>query len=243
MRLQKAIADAGITSRRKAEELILQGFVKVNGRTVTELGTKVDPGKDTVEVEGRKITGAAAGPKIYILLNKPKGCISSLTDPLGREVVVDLLDPAIRAARVYPVGRLDYDAEGVLLLTNDGDFSNRLIHPSFSVRKRYLVKVRGVPERATLERLEKGIYLDDGKTLPAAARLVSRTQGNSWIELTVTEGRNRLVKRMCQAVGHPVSKLKRIEFAGVKLGSLKPGQYRFLTPKEVGRLKNLSEDL
>ncbi|MBI5826283.1 MAG: rRNA pseudouridine synthase [Deltaproteobacteria bacterium] len=171
-----------------------------------------------------------------MLLNKPKGYISAVADPLKRPVVTDLLK--VRE-RVFPVGRLDYDAEGALILTNDGELSNRLIHPKFKVPKKYLVKVRDVPTDEDLQKLRKGVYLDDGRTLPADAKFVRKTQENSWIELTVTEGRNRLVKRMCMAIGHPVSKLKRMEFAGIKLGALEAGQWRFLTPKEVERLKGL----
>ncbi len=204
---------------------------------VDQLGVKVDAGKDVIEVDGRNIT--SKGPRVYILLNKPKGYISSVTDPLKRPVVTDLVRQT--PSRVFPVGRLDFDAEGVLLLTNDGEFSNRLIHPKFAIPKKYLVKVKDVPEKSDIEKLEKGVYLEDGKTGPAKARFIRKTQENSWIELTVFEGRNRLVKRMCMAIGHPVAKLKRIEFAGIKLGSLKPGEYRFLTPKEVEALKGLGK--
>lgn len=204
---------------------------------VDQLGVKVDPDKDVIEVDGRNIS--SKGPRIYILLNKPKGYISSVTDPLKRPVVTDLIGQV--PSRVFPVGRLDYDAEGVLLLTNDGEFSNRLIHPKFDVPKKYLVKVKDVPEKSDIEKLEKGVYLEDGKTRPAKARFIRKTQENSWIELTVFEGRNRLVKRMCLAVGHPVAKLKRIEFAGIKLGSLKPGEYRLLTRKEIEALRGLGK--
>lgn len=235
-RLQKIIAEAGISSRRKAEELIREGRVRVNRRVVTELGTKADPSSDTIEVDGKAIPRRS--PKVYILLNKPKGFISSLSDPEGRPVVTELLRKS--KARVFPVGRLDYDAEGVLLMTNDGELSNRLIHPGYKVPKKYLVKVRDVPARNALDRLEKGVYLEDGKTMPAKARLVSKTKENSWIELTVFEGRNRLVKRMCMAIGHPVMKLKRVEFAGLKLGSIERGGWRFLTEKEVEGLRGLS---
>ncbi len=204
---------------------------------VDRLGTKVDPEKDVIEVDGRNIT--SKGPRIYILLNKPKGYISAISDPLKRPVVTDLVGNI--SLRLFPVGRLDYDAEGVLLLTNDGEFSNRLIHPRFDVPKKYLVKVKDVPEKSDLEKLEHGVYLEDGKTRPAKTRFIRKTQENSWIELTVFEGRNRLVKRMCMAIGHPVAKLKRIEFAGIKLGSLKPGEFRLLTKKEVEALKGLGK--
>ncbi|MBI5599255.1 MAG: rRNA pseudouridine synthase [Deltaproteobacteria bacterium] len=233
-RLQKIIAQAGIASRRKAEEMILQGRVMVNRRVVDALGSKADPEKDTITVDGRNIFFAAR-KRVYLLLNKPKGFISALSDPMKRPVVVDLLKKV--KGRVFPVGRLDLDAEGVLLLTNDGEFSNRLIHPRFSVHKKYLVKVKDVPDGKDMEKLEKGVRLEDGKTLPAKVRFVRKTTENSWIEITVTEGRNRLIKRMCMAIGHPVAKLRRVEFAGVGLGKLKPGEWRFLTQKEVERLK------
>ena len=207
----------------------------VNGKTVTELGAKADPAIDRITVDGKPIS--VSGPRVYVLLNKPKGYISSISDPEKRPVVVDLLTKL--KGRVYPVGRLDYDAEGVLLLTNDGELSNRLIHPNFKVAKKYLVKVRDVPSKEDIEKLEKGVWLDDGRTMPAKAHLVRQTKENSWIELTVYEGRNRLVKRMCQAVGHPVAKLQRVEFAGIRLGAMKVGEWRFLSHAEIERLKAL----
>lgn len=220
--------------------MIIEGRVKVNAKTVTELGSKADPEKDKIEVDGKVLgTKASSVPPIYIVLNKPKKFISSLSDPEGRPVVTDLLIGL--GQKVYPVGRLDYDAEGVLLLTNDGDLANRLMHPRFSVPKIYLVKVRDVPDEAALEKLEKGVRLEDGWTLPAKVKLIKRTKENSWIELTVTEGRNRLVKRMCMAVGHPVVKLKRVEFSSITIGKLKPGQFRALTTKEIDRIQELSK--
>lgn len=211
----------------------------MNNRVVTELGAKADPSKDRIEVDGRVVSGSARGERVYIVINKPKGVISALSDPQQRPVVTDLLGRM--KARVYPVGRLDYDAEGVLLLTNDGELSNRLIHPSHGVAKRYHVKVRGVPDAKALERLTGGVWLEDGKTLPAKVRLLKETKSrdNSWLELTVFEGRNHLVKRMCAAVGHPVSKIKRVAFAGIRLGNLKPGQFRPLTARELERLRSL----
>ncbi|HEY4708232.1 MAG TPA: pseudouridine synthase [Thermodesulfobacteriota bacterium] len=229
------IATAGITSRRKAEELILEGRVTVNGKTISELGAKADPSSDSIAVDGKRIS--VKGPKVYLLLYKPKGYISSVSDEHNRPVVTQLVSKV--KARVYPVGRLDYDAEGVLLLTNDGDLSNRLIHPTFQAPKTYLVKVKGVPPKEKLEKLEKGVSLEDGRTLPAKAKFIRPTEENSWIELTVFEGRNHLVKRMCMAVGHPVQKIKRVDFAGIKLGKLKPGEFRHLTEKELEALKGL----
>ncbi len=234
-RLQKIIAAAGITSRRKAEELIVQGRVTVNRQTIAELGAKADPLTDDIRVDGKRLSNPADEKKVYILLNKPKGYISALSDPLKRPVVVDLVKN--QKTRVFPIGRLDYDAEGAIILTNDGELSNKLMHPNFSVPKKYLAKVRDVPDASALEKLEKGVRLEDGKTPPAKARLIRQTQENSWIELVVHEGRNRLVKRMCKAVGHPVSKLKRIEFAEIKLGGLEIGAWRMLTASEVERLR------
>jgi 23S rRNA pseudouridine2605 synthase len=213
--------------------MIREGRVTVN-RTPAAIGTKADPLRDVIEVDGVRLR-PAGGPRAYVLLNKPKGYISSASDPQGRPVVVDLVKKT--RLRLFPVGRLDYDAEGVLLLTNDGELANRLIHPSSGVTKKYLVKVRDVPSAEDMSALEKGVWLEDGPTLPARARLVRKTKENSWIELTVVEGRNRLIKRMCQAVGHPVSKLNRVEFAGLRLAGLKPGESRPLTPEELERLR------
>jgi len=217
--------------------MILQGRVLVNRETVTTLGAKADPETDSIEVDGTVIS--LRGPRRYLLLNKPRGFISALSDPFGRPVVTELVK--VRRARVFPVGRLDYDSEGVLLLTDDGELANRLIHPRYAVSKTYLVKVTGVPDEKDLAKLARGVSLEDGKTLPAKSRLVRTTRENSWIELTVTEGKNRLVKRMCMAVGHSVLKLKRTEFAGLGLGKLKPGEYRSLTENEVKRLKGMGE--
>ncbi len=198
------------------------------------LGDKADPLLDSIEVDGKRLSPGGE-PLCYILLNKPKGYICSLHDPEGRPLVIDLLKKI--KARVYPVGRLDYDAEGVLLLTNDGGLSNTLMHPAYSAPKTYLVKVRDVPDEKDMKKLRNGVTLPDGKTLPAKVRLVRKTKENSWLEIIVTEGRNRLIKRMCMAVGHPVNKIKRIDFAGIGLGGLEPGQFRHLTKKEVQGLK------
>ncbi len=236
-RLQKVIARAGITSRRKAEEMILEGRVKVNRKAVSTMGIKVDPDSDIVEVDGRRIA-ARPGLALYILINKPRGVISALSDPQKRPVVTALLKRI--KTRVWPVGRLDYDAEGALLLTNDGDLGNRLLHPRYAVPKRYLIKVRGVPGESKLKKLERGVRLEDGRTLPCSVRLSRVTKENSWLELVVYEGRNRLVKRMCKAIGHPVTKLKRLEFAGLKVRGMKPGEYRTLTKKELERLRGFN---
>ncbi len=208
----------------------------MNRKTVTELGTKADPMVDKILVDNEPIRRKEK--PVHVLLNKPKGYISAVSDPGTRPVVVDLLKKV--KGRVYPVGRLDYDAEGVLLITNDGELSNRLIHPNFKIKKTYEVKVRGVPTDKTLSKLKSGVYLEDGRTQPAEVRFLRKAKENSWIEITVTEGRNRLIKRMCKRVGHPVMKLKRTEFAGIRLGRLDVGEYRFLKPQEVRALKDLS---
>ena len=234
-RLQKVIARAGRASRREAERLISEGRVKVNSSTVTELGTKVDPAHDVIDVDGKKLTRAPA--LLYILLNKPAGYVSTLRDPQKRRIVVDLLKGI--STRVFPVGRLDYDAEGLLLLTNDGALAHRLHHPRYGIRRTYEVKVKGVPSEETLSLLCTGIQLEDGITLPARAGFLREAVTNSWIRITLSEGRNKQVKRMCAAVGHEVIKIKRLRFGSLALGSLGPGQYRFLTTDEVKGLYKL----
>jgi 23S rRNA pseudouridine2605 synthase len=234
-RLQKIIAEAGITSRRKAEDLIQEGRVSVDGRTITKLGTLADLEKNKIRVNGKLITGDKE--KIYILLNKPQNYITSLDDPQDRPKVIDLLKKV--HVRVFPVGRLDFDAEGLLLLTNDGAFAQRLLHPSFSIPRTYLVKVKGVPDTMTIKNLRVGIHLSDGITSPAKVVLLfGKTKNNSWVRVTVTEGRNKLIKRMFSAVGHPVLKLKRITFGPFSLGNLKPGDYVVLPSGEINKLLN-----
>lgn len=234
-RLQKVIARAGRASRREAERLISEGRVKVNSSTVTALGTKVDPAHDTLEVDGKKLTLAPA--TLYVLLNKPAGYVSTLRDPQKRPIVVDLLKGI--SARVFPVGRLDYDAEGLILLTNDGELAHRLHHPRYGIRRTYEVKVKGVPSEEALVLLRKGIELEDGITFPAGVSFLREALTNSWIRITLREGRNKQVKRMCAAVGHEVIRIRRVRFGSLTLGSLKPGEYRFLTPSEVKSLYKL----
>jgi 23S rRNA pseudouridine2605 synthase len=233
-RLQKILAQAGVASRRKCEELITQGRVKVNGTVVRELGTKVDPAKDNILVDGQPIKREAL---VYLLLNKPTGVITSLHDPEGRRVVTDLLT-GIRE-RVYPVGRLDYDTAGLLLLTNDGDLANRIAHPSFEIDKVYRAWVNGIPSPESVRRLATGIMLEDGMTAPGEARLLEtdRTRNRALLEIVIHEGRNRQVRRMCEAIGHPVAKLERIRLGFLTLDGVKRGAYRHLTAAEVQRLK------
>ncbi|OYD09757.1 pseudouridine synthase [Paludifilum halophilum] len=233
-RLQKVMAQAGVASRRKSEELIRAGKVRVNGRTVTELGVRVDPEVDAVEVEDRPIH---LEEKRYILFYKPEGVITSLSDPQGRPVITDYLQGV--PERVYPVGRLDYDTEGLLLLTNDGKTANRLAHPSHEVDKYYRATVRGKPDAETLRRLERGVKLKDGWTAPARVRKIRSRGNNTVLELVIHEGKNRQIRRMCEKVGHPVRKLVRTRIAFLTLEGLGRGTFRELRPPEVRRLKVL----
>ncbi len=237
-RIQKILSAAGICSRREAEELILEGKVRVNGHVVNELGQKADPENDVIKV-GTRVVGREPDKKIYLLLNKPRGYVTTTKDPQGRKTVMELLGKNSRAtggARVYPVGRLDYDSEGLLLLTNDGDFANAMMHPSKEVQKTYEVKVKGVMDDAALKRLAAGIRLSDGMTAPARVRKMKLVESNSWIEITIHEGRNRQVRRMCESLGHPVMKLKRTKIGPASLGAIPAGAYRELTPSEVRAL-------
>lgn len=233
-RLQKVIAHAGIASRRKAEELILSGNVQVNGKVVTELGIKVDPAKDIIRVNGKEV--AIEEKKITILLNKPTKVITSMTDPQGRTTVIDLLD---LKQRVYPVGRLDYDTEGLLLLTNDGELANRLMHPSYEIDKTYEVIIKGIPADSQLDRLRKGIRLEDGITSPAIVKRLEQKNHQTKIHITIHEGRNRQVRRMFEAIHFPVIRLKRIRYGFLTLKGVLPGNYRLLTEEESCRLRKL----
>ncbi|CAM3878562.1 23S rRNA pseudouridine(2605) synthase RluB [Mesobacillus zeae] len=232
-RLQKVMAHAGIASRRKAEELILEGRVTVNGKLVKELGTKVTP-SDKIEVNGVQIQREIP---VYFLFYKPRGVISSVNDEKGRKVVTDYFGQIEQ--RIYPVGRLDYDTSGLLLLTNDGEFANLLMHPSNEIEKVYVAKVKGIPEREALKKLERGIRLEDGKTSPARVKLLSldKKKQSSIIELRIHEGRNRQVRRMFEAIGHDVLKLKREQYGFLTLAGLNSGEIRELTPHEVKQLR------
>jgi pseudouridine synthase len=232
-RLQKIISKVGITSRRKAETLILQGRVSVNGRVVDELGAKAVLGKDEICLDGKVIKGRPE--KVVVALFKPRSCVTSLHDPRGRRTVADLLSSF--PLRVYPVGRLDYDSEGLLLLTNDGELSHRLQHPRYQIPKTYLVKVRGLPSEEALTRLQRGVALEDGISAPAEVTLVQDDKRRAWLTLNVTEGRKRQVRRMCEAVGHPVLRLRRTKFGPVDLGDLRPGQSRRLRAREMRALR------
>ncbi len=238
VRLQKLIAGTGLASRRKAEELITSGRVTINGSVVRELGTKVDPDRDHVKVDGKHLR--AAQPYVYVLLNKPKNVMSTLDDPEGRPTVKDFLRGV--TVRVFPVGRLDFDSEGLMLLTNHGDLAQALLHPRYHVPKTYLIKVKGVLNDAEIGTLERGVKLEDGYTAPAKVQKISRAESNSWLEVTIHEGRKHQVKRMLEAVGHVVIKLTRVRMGPLLLGDLAAGEYRFLTDREANRLRETVED-
>jgi len=238
-RLQKVIARAGIASRRKSEELIKEGRVKVNGKVVTEVGVKVSP-SDKVEVNEIQIEKEEP---VYFLLYKPRGVISSVSDDKGRKVVTDFFSHF--KERIFPVGRLDYDTSGLLLLTNDGEFANLLMHPKNEIDKVYVAKTKGIPLRENLRKLEKGILLEDGKTAPARVKLLSvdKKKQTAIVEITIHEGRNRQVRRMFDAIGNEVLKLKRERYGFLTLNGLKTGEARELTPHEVKQLRALAMEM
>ena len=263
-RLQKILAAAGVASRRKAEELISGGHVSVNGNVVTELGTKADLATDEVRVDGQRVTvngavtkelGTKADPerdhikvngklinpqlkardKVYVLLNKPRGYLSSVADPEGRPLVTELLPPGV--GRLYPVGRLDFNTEGLLLLTNDGDFTNYVTAARNRVEKVYEVKVKGVPSETGIARLRKGVTLEDGtRTAPAKIVKLNETQTNAWYEVLLHQGRNQQVRRMFELIGHSVLKLRRVRIGFLTDEHLKPGAWRLLSPAEAARM-------
>jgi 23S rRNA pseudouridine2605 synthase len=257
--LQKILSQAGITSRRKAEELIETGHVRVNGQLVTQLGTKANPRTDRITIDGRPLKAADA--PLYILLHKPVNVVTTLADPEGRPTVRQYL-PEVRV-RVYPVGRLDFHSSGLLLLTNDGELALRLTHPRYGIRKTYHVKVKGTPTSETLAQLAAGVRLEEGPTAPAQVRVLRGPGGprawglearaqkpsspqalrsstgaeKTWLEISIGEGRKREIRRMCERVGHPVEKLTRVALGPLTVGKLVPGQHRMLTPREVFELR------
>ena len=236
-RLQKILSAAGVASRRLSEELIAQGRVSVNGKTVTELGTKADPSVDEIKVDGRRIK--TEQKRRYILLNKPRGYITTRSDPQGRPTVMDLMK-GVREY-VYPVGRLDYDSEGLLILTNDGDLAARLTHPRHEVDKVYEARVKGVPDEHALDRLARGVTIDGRRTAPAKVRAsepFAKGSGEQTIvEMSIHEGRQRQVRQMFDAVGHPVVRLKRVRIGPIEDPDIPPGHWRELTPQEVAKLQ------
>lgn len=236
MRINKFIAHAGVASRRKAEELIKQGLVTVNGQVVSDLATTIKSG-DRVEVEGSPIYNEE---KVYYLLNKPRGVISSVSDDKGRQTVIDLL-PQVKE-RIYPVGRLDWDTSGVLILTNDGDFTDEMIHPRNEIDKVYVARVKGVANKENLRPLTRGVVVDGKKTKPAVYEIlkVDPVKGRSVVQLTIHEGRNHQVKKMFEAVGLPVDKLSRTRFGNLDLTGLRPGEARRLNKKDISKLHELA---
>ncbi len=231
-RLQKILSGAGVASRRESETFITAGRVAVNGTVVTELGSKADPEKDRITLDGKPLRLKLE--RVYLLLYKPAGYVTTLKDPEGRPTVTDLLKGV--GERVYPVGRLDYNTEGLLLLTNDGDWANRLAHPRHEVEKEYLVKVRGRVTPDQVRRLTDGVELDDGTTAPARVMIVHESERNSRLTITIHEGRYRQVRRMCEAVNLAVASLKRTRYGFLELGELRSGEFRRLTPEEFKRL-------
>jgi 23S rRNA pseudouridine2605 synthase len=236
MRLQKILAQAGLSSRREAEEWIQSGRVAVNGKTVTALGAQADPHVDRIAVDGKPIPRPE--PKVYYLLNKPRGYVSTCEDDRGRPTVIDLIKPL--KFRLFPVGRLDWDTEGALLLTNDGALTQRLLHPRYRIRRTYLAKVEGIPDAPTLRRLIRVGSSAAPKSSRPQVRLARVGERHAWLEIRLWEGKNRQVRRMCETVGHPVRRLRRVEFAGLDVEGLAPGQYRPLTAAEILALRRLT---
>lgn len=232
-RLQKLIAAAGIASRRHAEELIKQGRVTVNGKVVDALGTKANPKTDHIKVNGRLINSLLQrSEKVYVLLNKPKGYLSSLSDPKGRPIVTKLVPSSL--GRLHPVGRLDYNTEGLLMLTNDGEFTNYVTSARNNIPKVYRVKVKGIPPENAIKRLRSGIRLEDGdRTAPAQIEPLQKTQTNAWFEVTLHEGRNQQIRRMFDAIGHSVLKLSRVRIGPIDDAKVRTGEWRLLTLPEV----------
>jgi 23S rRNA pseudouridine2605 synthase len=232
VRLQKVLAGAGVASRRAAENLITAGRVRVDGRVVTELGTKVDPRASKIEVDGQRIVRQ---PHVYVVLHKPRGVVSTMSDPEGRATVRDLL--ATVPGRVYPVGRLDFNTSGVLLATNDGDFAEGLLHPRKAVPKTYVVKVRGEMRPNDVDAWRRGVRIGERATLPAKAKLLRYESGKTWLEVTITEGQNQQLRRMGDATGFRIMRLARLAFAGITSEGLLPGDWRYLTKDELSELK------
>jgi 23S rRNA pseudouridine2605 synthase len=236
VRLQKLLAQSGVASRRKCEELMLAGLVEVDGEVVTRLGTKVDPATAVVRVDGRRLPPVSA--HVYLVVNKPRGVVSTMSDPQGRRTLSDLV--ADRPERLFHVGRLDTDTDGLLLLTNDGEFAHRMAHPSYEVDKTYVAEVDGVADKATVRRLLAGVTLEDGPVEVSRARVMSAHGGRSIIELVIHEGRNRIVRRLLDHLGHPVRRLSRTRIGPVRLGDLRSGDVRELTRDEIGALLDVA---
>ncbi|AOY77251.1 pseudouridine synthase [Clostridium formicaceticum] len=234
MRLQKFLASSGIASRRKSEDLIKEGIVKVNGKIITEMGYKIDPEKDQITVRDKKVNIKEA--YVYVLLNKPTGYITTASDQFNRKKVIDLVNLPYR---LFPVGRLDYNTSGLLLLTNDGELTFKLTHPKFKVEKTYIARVEGKPSQEEQRAFERGLRIEDYVTSPAKLKIIKEEHQNSILEIKIREGKNRQVRKMCAAIGHPVVSLKRIAVGKIKLGKLPSGEWRYLTTEELQYLKNI----
>lgn len=235
IRLQKFLADAGVCSRRKAEQLILDGKIRVNEKVVLELGTKINPSVDNIFFQNKKITFSEK--KVYIMLNKPFGCITTSKEQFNRKTVFDYININ---ERVFPVGRLDYDTSGLLLLTNDGDLTYKLTHPKHNIKKVYIAKVFGTPNKQKIQNFQEGLIIDNYKTAPASLKIISKDLKTSTLQITISEGKNRQVRKMCDAIGHKVISLKRVAIENLKLGNLKEGEFRNLSNNEITYLKNIS---
>ena len=231
MRLQKFLAQAGIASRRAAEELIRQGRLEVNG-VKAQLGLSVDPLEDLVRLDGKPVT--LRTNRIVLAFYKPSGCVTTASDPQGRRTVLDFFPDF--EERIYPVGRLDYDAEGLLLLTNDGELANRLLHPRYGISKVYDVKIKGHPDKKTIEQLRSGVRIEEGVTAPAEVEIIRELPNAAWLRITLHQGWNRQIKRMCLAVGHPVLRIRRIAYGPVRLGTLSPGRHRLFRLDEIRKI-------
>lgn len=240
-RIQKVLARANVASRRRIEEMILEGRIRLNGKRVVELGTQVDAEHDVIHVNGQAVSICREQDqeKIYILLNKPPQVVTTASDNFNRKTVLHLL-PQYKSLRIFPVGRLDYDAQGALLLTNDGDLSQKLLHPKFKCKKTYLVKVKGVPSEADIEKLRRGIYLEDGPTGKSEIEFHRATKNNTWVRVTLTSGKYRQIKRMFFRIENPVMRILRTDFAGIALGTLGIGEHRQLNKNEIMLLRNPS---
>ena len=237
MRINKYIASCGIASRRKAEELILENRVKVNGKIINELSFQINEGKDKVEVDGKLI--GLEEKLVYIMLNKPEGYVTTVKDQFDRKSVIDLVKDI--GARVYPIGRLDYETSGLLLLTNDGDLTYKLTHPKHEVDKTYIATVKGIPTQSEITNFEKGLYIEDYKTAPAKIKIVKKNDEKNYAvcEIKIHEGRNRQVRKMCKAINHPVMNLRRKAMGKIVLKDVEGGKYRYLTNDEINYLKKL----
>ncbi|MGE5328284.1 MAG: pseudouridine synthase [Deltaproteobacteria bacterium] len=232
IRLQKFIADCGVASRRKSEELIIQGKVKVNGKQITELGTKVTAGKDIVTVDGKELK--QCNKSVYVMLNKPEGYITTAKEQFNRPFIMDLLSDI--KERIFPVGRLDMDTSGLIILTNDGDFAYKITHPKNKIDKTYIAEVKGFPDSGEMSKFAKGLKIEDYTTAPAKIRLVAKKKSSSIVEIIIHEGRNRQVKKMCEAIGHNVISLQRKALGGLEVGNLPLGKWKYLTKKEIEKI-------